>query len=207
MGFPCVDDPPPNRGPETAPFVECGVGVRSFAEKTLCRRVGRAWRYCGGPGGARESRSKRGHTETGIAVNIQSDTTTTFMSVFYIVRLLKQRKSEDDILPRCHSKRELRHRRFFQSNQTPVCRTSKLVPMKRLRLCPVLQKLELLPDWCSQRRPGQAKPNQSRARQTNQTKPNQTNVYMNAFIVAVIQYRPPQSSRRGVWVWGMGPTM
>ena len=41
-------------------------------------------RPAAGPSGARESRSKTGHTETGTAVKIQSDTTTTFTSVLYI---------------------------------------------------------------------------------------------------------------------------
>ena len=54
-----------------SPLAEFGVGARSFAIKTLCGR--------GGGRGARESRSKTGHTETDIAVNIQNETTTTLV--------------------------------------------------------------------------------------------------------------------------------
>ena len=48
----------------------CGAGV--------ARSRGR-----GRPGGARETRSKTGHAESGITVKIQSGTTTTFISVLY----------------------------------------------------------------------------------------------------------------------------
>ena len=41
-------------------------------------------RPAAGPSGAQESRSKTGHTETGIAVKIQSETTTTL--AYYIIR-------------------------------------------------------------------------------------------------------------------------
>ena len=34
-----------------SPLVEFGVGARSFADKTLCRRVGRAWRGRAAAGG------------------------------------------------------------------------------------------------------------------------------------------------------------
>ena len=74
-----------------SPLAEFGVGARSFAANTLCCRVGRVWsgrsRGRGGPGGARESRSKTEQTETGIAVKIQNDvvTTTITMSAYYRV--------------------------------------------------------------------------------------------------------------------------
>ena len=75
-------------------LAELGCGARSFAGDTEGCCVGRAW--CGravarprGPGGTRESRSKPGYTENGIAVKILNDTNTATMLPYNLIRIYK----------------------------------------------------------------------------------------------------------------------
>ena len=68
LGFPCFFDPPPYRGTgdgsfRRSPLAEFGVGARPFADETLCRRVGQAWRgraTTGGPVALGRAVPKRG---------------------------------------------------------------------------------------------------------------------------------------------------
>ena len=83
--------PPP--GGQLLKILACRVGrwgpfFRRRPRGLLCGAGVARSRGRGGPGGARESRSKTGHTKTRIAVKIQNETTATMTtSAYYIISI------------------------------------------------------------------------------------------------------------------------
>ena len=87
LGFPCFYDPPPHRGPRTAPFDASRAA--SLALGPVLSPIIPCALWGGRGGGARENRSKTGNSKTHPKVKVQNGTATKSVQFSYqVIRIL-----------------------------------------------------------------------------------------------------------------------